>query len=360
MIGHRLKLARNAAGLSLRGLADAMQHKVTAQAIGRYERDEIMPSSSVLLALSRALKVAPDYLMSQRDITLHGIEFRKAASARAKEERTVEAKVVEQLERYIALEEALGLAQPRDKSSHARLDPIESMDDAEHRAVQLRRSWHLGVDPIPSMMELLEERGIKIIALDLPANVSGSMVEAQLAAHGRVPAIIVNANHTGERQRFTLAHELGHLLLAGMAGMTARNLEKAMDRFAGAFLVPAEELTQLAGRHRQEFSIGELVELKKHFRVSLQCLVVRLSQVGILSKTAYGQHRQMLEALGILMDPYPEPEPLASERPTRLRRLALRAVAEDALSAPKAAELLGVPTRQLNEWLEQGITSAAA
>jgi hypothetical protein len=102
------------------------------------------------------------------------------------------------------------------------------------------------------------------------------------------------------------------------------------------------------------------VELKRHFLVSLQCIVVRLRQADVLTGTGYGQHWQMLKDLGYLAPPFPEPEPLKSERPTRLRRLALRAVAEDALSAPKAAELLGVPTRQLNEWLEQGITSAAA
>ena len=52
-------------------------------------------------------------------------------------------------------------------------------------------------------------------------------------------------------------------------GMTSRAAEKAMDQFAGAFLVPSEELERLAGAHRSELSLGELLELKAHFRVSL-------------------------------------------------------------------------------------------
>ena len=57
MIGERLKLARAAAGLSLRDLEARLDGLVTAQAIGKYERDEMMPSSTVLIALARALKV---------------------------------------------------------------------------------------------------------------------------------------------------------------------------------------------------------------------------------------------------------------------------------------------------------------
>ena len=63
------------------------------------------------------------------------------------------------------------------------------------------------------MTELFEERGIKAIALDLPIAVSGSKSVARLESDRSVLAVIINANHTGERQRFTPAHELGHLVL---------------------------------------------------------------------------------------------------------------------------------------------------
>ena len=58
MLGQRLKLARSAAGLSLRGLEERIGNRVTAQAIGKYERDESIPSSGVLIALADALSVS--------------------------------------------------------------------------------------------------------------------------------------------------------------------------------------------------------------------------------------------------------------------------------------------------------------
>ena len=77
MIGQRVKIARSAAGLSLRQLEAKIDNLVTAQAISKYERDESMPSSKVLIALADALDVSPEYLISDRDIQLEGIEFRK-------------------------------------------------------------------------------------------------------------------------------------------------------------------------------------------------------------------------------------------------------------------------------------------
>ena len=95
----------------------------------------------------------------------------------------------------------------------ARLDPIEAPEQAQVAAATLRRTWQLGTDPIPSMTELLEERGIKVIALDLPVSRLGIEVDCEARIGPSVPAVIINADHTGERQRFTLAHELGHLVL---------------------------------------------------------------------------------------------------------------------------------------------------
>jgi len=352
MIGARLKLAREAAGFSLRALADRIDHRVSAQAIGKYENDRMMPGSEVLRALARALQVSPEYLLSQRDISLSGVEFRRAPGAGAKEERAVEARVLEQLERHLTVEETLGMDVAVPHSPLARLDPIETPEDAQDAAAKLRSKWRLGTDPIPSMTDMLEERGIKVIALDLPNEISGSKTVARLAPDRSVLAVIINSNHTGERQRFTLAHELGHLVLDVSGRLSRREAEKAMDRFAGAFLVADEELRRMAGTHRSDVSLGELVELKRHFRVSLQCLVVRLGQTGILSEADQQRHWRMLKDHGFLDPPYAEPEALDPERSHRLHRLAMRAVSEGALSESKAAEVLGISARGLNDLLD--------
>ena len=350
MIGNRLKRAREAKGLSLRELEAAIQVRVTAQAIGKYERDESMPSSGVLLALAKALGVSPEFLMSERQIELCGVDFRKGPQAGVKEERAVEAAVLDQVERYLELEELLpGADQAWEPpvGEHYRVSRIE---DAEQAAESLRQLWKLGIDPIPLMAELLEDKGVKVIALDLPENISGSKAFVQRQQRGDIPVIVVNAHHNGERQRFTLAHELAHLVL-NFVGLDDKEQEKAADRFAGAFLMAKEMMVRLLGPHRTSISLGELVELKKLFRVSIASLIVRCSQLGVISRALYGRIWSQIRSLGWNGPQSTEPEPLAPEVPQRMERMCLRAVAEGAVSEAKAAELLGISVRALDRRL---------
>jgi Zn-dependent peptidase ImmA (M78 family)/DNA-binding XRE family transcriptional regulator len=350
MIGNRLKRAREALGLSLRELAAAIQGQVSAQAIGKYERDEMMPSSTILLALAKALQVSPEYLLSEREIELTGVDFRKAPHAGAKEERAVEASVLDQVERCLELEELLpGVEQPWDAPADEAFEIIR-IEDAERAAQALRQLWNLGIDPIPSMTELLEDGGVKVIALVLPENVSGSKAFVQRPARVDVPVIVVNQGHNGERQRFTLAHELAHLVLR-FRGLSDAEQEKAADRFAGAFLMAKDMVTQLLGPRRTSISIGELAELKKIFKVSIASLVVRCAQLGILPKPGYGRLWTQIKALGWNSQASTEPYHFPAEVPQRMERLCLRAVAEGAVSEARAAELLNISVREFNRRL---------
>src|SRR5574337_633542 len=98
MFGDRLKLARRKAGYSLRGLQDALERKVTAQALGKYERNEMMPSSDVLSVLAKALGVSLEYLLSEQVEKLEAVEFRKLANTTASARASVEAKVIDHLQ----------------------------------------------------------------------------------------------------------------------------------------------------------------------------------------------------------------------------------------------------------------------
>src|SRR5437870_3733466 len=100
MADQRIKLARRKAGLSLRDLAEKMEGLVSAQAIGKYERGEMAPSSEVLIALSKALGVSIPYLLSPHGIELGKCEFRTKASTSAKDRARVETEVLEWVERY--------------------------------------------------------------------------------------------------------------------------------------------------------------------------------------------------------------------------------------------------------------------
>lgn len=352
MIGTRLKLARGAAGLSLRELEARINGLVSAQAIGKYERDEMMPSSTVLIALAKALSVSPDYLLSRREVALSDVDFRRHSAAGEKEQRAVEAAVIDYAERYLELEELLPDAAIVWKAPAGAEFRIRQPEDAERAAQRLREIWELGIGPINSLMELLEDKGIKIVTVPLPENVSGSKAYANYGDAEIAALMVANSNHNGERQRFTLAHELGHLVLRFDQLSIAKEQEKAADRFAGAFLVTQELLRKFVGKYRTAIQMQELLYLKRIFKVSIACLVVRCGQLGILTQAAYGRLWGFLKAHGMAEFGAAEPEQFPPEQPTRMKRLCLRAIAEGVISESKAMALLKLSRRQLEQELD--------
>lgn len=350
MIGRRLKSVRTAAGLSLRALADAMDRKVSAQAIGKYERDEDMPRSGVLAALAQALGVEIDYLLGDGDLHLEGVEFRKPASASRKEVARIEAKTLAFVERYLLVEEMLRLPTSEWTPPRSNALAISSIEDADAAADELRDIWDLGADPVPKLAELLEEHGIKVISLESP-HVDGLAATVRREGHSSVPVIMIAKGAWSERKRFSLAHELAHMVLQVADGV---NAETVANRFAGAFLVPGDVLRQEIGERRKEISLGELRVLKRHYGVSLQALTYRCKDLGIINRTLYSDLFDIYDRNGWRAEPYKEPEALdpGREEPMRFRRLCFRALSEGLVSEARTAELLGMTVRGLEEELD--------
>ena len=107
-------------------------------------------------------------------------------------------------------------------------------------------------------------------------------------------------------------------------------------------------LFRVLGTHRKSISLGELAELKKLFKVSIAALVVRCSHLGVLSKAAAGRLWAQISRRGWNGPASSEPYGFPAEVPQRMERLCFRAVAEGAISEPKAAELLNISVRQLD------------
>jgi Zn-dependent peptidase ImmA (M78 family) len=351
MIGQRLKLARAASGLSLRELQEAIENRVTAQAIGKYERDEDMPSSGVLSALARALCVSEDYLLATDELVLDGVEFRKKSIASKREEAFVEGQALHLLERYLMLEDVLGLASVVWDCPREAPYPVKDPADAENAARAIRVHWGLGIDPIPNLSELLEERGIKILAVDL-SDIDGLTARVRRKGGAPVPVIVVRGNIWAERKRFTLAHELGHMLMEIRPGV---NPEKAANRFAGSFLMPVEALWREIGKQRTIISLGELRSLKDLFGASFQAIVYRCHDLGIIGDAAYKRLFQVFNEKGWRKPPFEEPGAISAsaEQPHRMERLCFRALAEGLISESKAAEILGISVRDLTRRMDQ-------
>jgi Zn-dependent peptidase ImmA (M78 family) len=346
MFGQRLKLARKKAGLSMRGLSDRMVPAVSPQAISKYEAGDMMPSSAVLVGLGKALGVSLDFLMGGQVEALSGMEFRKHSRTSAKDRALAEAIVTEKLEDYLAIEDILELEPLADPFDDLRCDQVESFEEIDQKARELRRNWELGNDPIPSMTGLLEDKGIKVVEADLPERFDGLACDVKRTGdRPDTEVVVISSQTTVERKRFNLAHELAHRVIRD-TGKADIKLEKAMHRFGAAFLVPADHLRREVGEERHGITYHELIRLKRYYGISAAAMLIRLRDVGILPNAtveyafrSYARSWRTKEP-----DPIVDGEGLgAFEKPLRFERLVWRALAEELISPVRAAQMLKLP-----------------
>ena len=234
------------------------------------------------------------------------------------------------VERYFEVESLFPDEQP---SNPLPLYPVGSLSDIEEVALQLRDAWHLGVDPIENLVQLLEDQGIKVGVISgfYHFDACTFQVDGQLV-------IVTKGGLPGDRQRFNLGHELGHLVLDIQGDVDA---EKAASRFVGAFLVPAKTARYELGAQRTDLNVNELFMLKKKYGLSMQAWVYRARDLQIISEGAAKRIFQMFRVKG-----WHRQEPgdeFPSEEPTRMERLVYRALAEDLISRSRAQELLRKP-----------------
>ncbi|MEJ5349868.1 MAG: XRE family transcriptional regulator [Desulfosoma sp.] len=336
-LGERLKSSRQGAGLSLRALAERVG--VSAQAISKYERNEDMPGSGVLLRLSDALGVSIEYLLRPQTVTLTEPVYRRHRSSMTRRaEIHVQAQVQDWLERYTTIECLLGEERSFVMPTFSR--QVAHLDQVEDVAIALREAWQLGLDAIPNLTETLEAVGIKVGFV--PGN--DHFDALSLVANGVTPVIVVKQDAPGDRQRFSMAHELAHLVLDLPETWSEARVEQAANRFAAAFLVAKPTVFNELGWRRHSLDLVELHLLKQKYGLSMQGWVHRAQDLAIISpQTAQKLYRTFRSQGWHITEPG---APYPCESSTRLERLVLRALRDDVIGPERAAELLGKPLTQ--------------
>lgn len=354
MLGERIKLARLKAGYSLRDLAAAMGGQVSAQAISKYENNQMVPGSSTLIALSRALKVSVLYLLNSQGIELIGVDFRAKASITKADQARVQTEVLEWVERYLQIERILEIDSEIWEMPLPELRKPSVVKEAEDLAEEVRVHWNLGHDPIPDLTELLEEWGLKVLVVPLPQRVSGFTCMVQRGSDlTPVPVVVVNKNHTLERRRLTMAHELAHRVIDPEL-LTPVEEEKFATRFAAAFLIPRQHFTRECGPFRHKLSYRELVNLKHLYKVSGAAVIVRMRDLSIISDSTLIYAFQSIARKWRSEEPEPiEDDPACGqlEEAKRFERLCYRALAEGLITVGKASELLRRPVAEVETGL---------
>ncbi len=328
-IGERIKSARIGAGLSQRALADRMG--MSAMAIAKYEKGTVVPKSGVLIRLAEALGVQVDFFFRSTSVALSLPQYRCRKELKKKEESRIHRQVRDWLERYLEIELIVGEEKPLDLLPPERCR-VASLDDIETVAQTVREEWDLGLDPIENVMDVLEQHGVKVGVIEA----TDALDALTLYYNDTTPVIAVNNDMPGDRQRFNLAHELGHLLLRIEGDIDE---EKAANRFAGAFLVPKEMAVRELGEKRRTITPQEFYLLKHKYGMSMSAWLHRAAELGIVTKPTADRLWRYFNARGWRREePFDQVQP---ERPTHMEMLILRALGEEAIDEARARELFG-------------------
>jgi Zn-dependent peptidase ImmA (M78 family)/transcriptional regulator with XRE-family HTH domain len=369
MIGQRIKQARVAAAMTqdeVVAALDAAGHPLTKAGLSKYERGGSVPKPTTLRALGKVLRVPAEFFLEEARATV-GVEWLPPRGARltiAAEER-IKTLATAQVETVVTLRRTLEPKRvwpgfPRVKVPRGSIEAAETA--AEHAARQLRKAWHVGDAPIESVVETIEDAGGIVVETDGPADGGDDAADTAFDGmagwvDGSTPIIVVGAAVPDDARRVRLACELGRLALDAIKS-DAPTMARVVQRFATAFLVPADAARRELGERRRHLDLRELAILKVKYGLSMQAWIYRATDLGIIDP-AHG--RSLLAELGARGWRKAEPvafdaherrvrERTVRERPLRLRQLTVRAHAEGLLTEAQAERICPGATRERIYW----------
>lgn len=296
-----LILARDSRGCTQQELADAAG--VTQGLISKAQRGVATLSPTHVSAIAQYLDY-PERLFYEpgrvREVGSACLYHRKR--------KTLPAKVLSRLNarmhiRNINVLNLLdGLEIEGDRIFHT-LDPDEFGGDPTAVARELRRVWRVPDGPIPNLTALIESAGGIVLMEDFGhRKLFGMSCWTTLGGH---PLFFLNSEGSTDELRWTMAHELGHLIMHGTP--TDGDPEEEADAFAGEFLAPAA----LFKSDVRRLTFDRLPQLKAYWGLSMKGVITRARAIGAITKPAATKLYKQHSARGYnAAEPYPlKPEP---------------------------------------------------
>jgi Zn-dependent peptidase ImmA (M78 family)/DNA-binding XRE family transcriptional regulator len=250
--------------------------RITKQAISKYEHGKSIPSSDILDKIVRTLNVPRSYLVKD-DVPLNfrcsALFFRTMSST-----TKGNAEYADIISRW-CYEILCGM--DIHKKNEFVFPYVDAKLTIQEKTIRLRHQWNRGTLPIKNMTALLENNGFYVFVID--------SAELKTDAYSRIingiPIIVLNKKKgTAVRQRFSLAHELGHLILhRELSGtdFTVRSdeLEHEANLFAEYFLMPVDGF----GNSVIVPKLERFVSLKKTWGVSVAAMIYHCGQIGLIN-----------------------------------------------------------------------------
>ena len=344
IVSSKIKQARILQAMSLQDLADRIG--VSKQMISKYEKGDSIPPSKMLIKLAKALEVKMDYFFLPSSVELGEINFRKKNSFSIKKINALKEKIKIELSNYLEIENILQINNSFENPLEKR--KVSTINDIEGIVSQLRTEWKIGFDPIHNIIQLLEDKEIKIIEIEEPENNFDGLATI---INGKYPVIVLNKSFSVERKRFTLLHELGHLLLE-LPECDEKFVENICNMFAAEFLFPQNLVIKEFGNKRDSISLRELVEVQKKYGISIRAIIYRLKDANIFSENRLAEFYKKLNFNPTLKKEIDQERFQSSEVSHRYEQLVYRALSQELISSSKAASLLNV---NINEVLKSSI-----
>ncbi|WP_284740219.1 helix-turn-helix domain-containing protein [Amycolatopsis sp. RTGN1] len=310
-IARMVRTVREARGWAQADLADAAG--VSQGFVSKVEKGLLPLTAEYLAAVAEALAVPTDLLRVTGPIG--GVEVtclhhrRRSGVMSVKMMRAVEG--LTQLTRLTVDGLSAGVYDSRPQLLELARMPLAEHGDPAAVAAALRQTWELPTGPVEDLVALLESAGVRVMRRDLGTAAQDAV--STWPAHGQ-PLILLNRDLPADRERFTLAHEVGHLL---MHELPADDQEKEANRFAGEFLAPADELEPLLrGLTVRQFA--KLADLKMTWKVSMAMLIQRAADLECISASQFKTFRIRLNQYGWSQH---EPGDLSAEAPRHVANL---------------------------------------
>lgn len=281
----RLREARKMMGLSMDKLVERTGNVITKQSISRYEKGVMRPKRDALNALAEALSISEGYFYGES----LKLDFPMLRDTSGKQ---VPTDVLLSMEARLACWAEQLFAKEKASHCHTKFCAplsdvcVSTLSDVIRAAELLRERWHCGDGPIPSVLRLLERKGIRILSSHLPDHVYGLSTWAD----GIHPLIVLDMRSdktTPERLRFTAGHELAHLLLE-IPENPVYPKEKLCNMFSCFFLFPRNTfIEEMGGEKRSIITLNELIDLKGIYGVSVAAQVHEAWDIQMISREHY-------------------------------------------------------------------------
>lgn len=318
----------------------ARQVGISSAAIGQYEAGVNSPRPDVLDRLAKVLDVRPGFFNVGRPLARFetvNAHFRSLRSVRMRDRQKALAMATLIWELTFALERYIKLPDPD-------LPEVEPGATPSDTAALLRKHWNLPEGPVKHLVATAESHGI-VVAVRPPGEIDA--VDAFSAVIVDRPIVITTPRRSENvfRHRFSIAHEIGHLLLHTDSGEYSVAIEKEADEFAASFLTPASSMDAVLP---QRLDLTALDKLGRTWGVSPHSLVRRMVERG---RTTESSARRAYQRLALLDDPTADPtSAYAGEMPTLLTRAADLA-GDHGAGVPVLAEALKISPKQVRNLL---------